>query len=133
LSEPLRSHGGITEQVVPMIVNRKLKDVPAELRNYDAFAIGLNHLAEKRRSLGGMAMNVIEQSRRLRAEAMRIAGKQVDAEEVIEVHYPYTGEVDRHRAGRPAEHVREAFEIAAAYRSRLTRYERQQILFRPPS
>ncbi len=46
LSEPLRSHGGITEQVVPMIVNRKLKDVPAELHNYDAFAIGLNHLAE---------------------------------------------------------------------------------------
>jgi phosphonoacetate hydrolase len=51
LSEPLRSHGGITEQTVPMIVNRKLKDVPRDLRenlrNFDAFAIGLNHLAEQ--------------------------------------------------------------------------------------
>jgi phosphonoacetate hydrolase len=46
LTEPLRSHGGITEQTVPMIVNRKLKDVPEKLRNFDAFAIGLNHLAE---------------------------------------------------------------------------------------
>jgi phosphonoacetate hydrolase len=44
LTEPLRSHGGITEQTVPMIVNRKLKDVPAGLRNFDAFAIALNHL-----------------------------------------------------------------------------------------
>lgn len=38
LKEPLRSHGGITEQVVPFIVNRKI-DLPAapELRNFDAF------------------------------------------------------------------------------------------------
>ncbi len=45
LTEPLRSHGGITEQTVPMIVNRKLRDLPEPLRNFDAFAIGLNHLA----------------------------------------------------------------------------------------
>ena len=44
LGEPLRSHGGITEEVVPMIVNRKLKNVPETLRNFDAFAIGLNHV-----------------------------------------------------------------------------------------
>lgn len=38
LKEPLRSHGGITEQVVPFIVNRRidLPDAP-ELRNFDAF------------------------------------------------------------------------------------------------
>ena len=38
LKEPLRSHGGLTEQVVPFIVNRKI-DLPAapELRNFDAF------------------------------------------------------------------------------------------------
>ena len=38
LGEPLRSHGGLTEQEVPFIVNRVL-DVPngAELRNFDAF------------------------------------------------------------------------------------------------
>ena len=39
LDEPLRSHGGLTEQEVPFIVNRKLRDLPAapELRNFDAF------------------------------------------------------------------------------------------------
>uniref|UniRef100_UPI0024DFB6AC phosphonoacetate hydrolase n=1 Tax=Frigidibacter sp. SD6-1 TaxID=3032581 RepID=UPI0024DFB6AC len=38
LKEPLRSHGGLTEQEVPFIVNRKV-DLPSapELRNFDAF------------------------------------------------------------------------------------------------
>jgi len=38
LKEPLRSHGGLTEQEVPFIVNRKL-DLPGAptLRNFDAF------------------------------------------------------------------------------------------------
>ena len=38
LKEPLRSHGGLTEQEVPFVVNRKLDlpDMP-ELRNFDAF------------------------------------------------------------------------------------------------
>ena len=38
LTEPLRSHGGLTEQEVPFIVNRRL-DLPGapELRNFDAF------------------------------------------------------------------------------------------------
>jgi len=39
LKEPLRSHGGLTEQEVPFIVNRKLADLPGapDLRNFDAF------------------------------------------------------------------------------------------------
>ncbi|MGN6305609.1 MAG: phosphonoacetate hydrolase [Mesorhizobium sp.] len=39
LNEPLRSHGGLTEQTVPFIVNRVMKDLPNEptLRNFDAF------------------------------------------------------------------------------------------------
>ena len=39
LDEPLRSHGGLTEQAVPFIVNRVLPDMPDEptLRNFDAF------------------------------------------------------------------------------------------------
>lgn len=45
LEGPLRSHGGITEQVVPLIVNRRLGNLPARLRNFDAFAVGLNHVA----------------------------------------------------------------------------------------
>ncbi len=38
LDEPLRSHGGLTEQEVPFIVNRALPDLPVapELRNFDA-------------------------------------------------------------------------------------------------
>lgn len=39
LDEPLRSHGGLTEQAVPFIVNRVLPDLPdaPALRNFDAF------------------------------------------------------------------------------------------------
>jgi len=39
LDEPLRSHGGLTEQAVPFIVNRMLPDMPdaPALRNFDAF------------------------------------------------------------------------------------------------
>ena len=39
LNEPLRSHGGLSEQTVPFIVNTTLTDLPKapELRNYDAF------------------------------------------------------------------------------------------------
>ena len=46
LDEPLRSHGGLTEQRVPMISNRKI-DVPADrkLRNFDVFDVALNHVA----------------------------------------------------------------------------------------
>ncbi len=43
LKEPLRSHGGITEQAIPIIVNRKVSALQQPLHNYDAFAIGLNH------------------------------------------------------------------------------------------
>ncbi len=46
LDEPLRSHGGLTEQHVPMIANRKVS-LPAgrRLRNFDAFDVALNHVA----------------------------------------------------------------------------------------
>ncbi|USG59790.1 phosphonoacetate hydrolase [Sneathiella marina] len=39
LEVPLRSHGGLTEQTVPFIVNRVLPDMPnaPELRNFDAY------------------------------------------------------------------------------------------------
>jgi phosphonoacetate hydrolase len=41
LDEPLRSHGGLTEQEVPFIVNRRLPDLPdaPALRNFDAFQV----------------------------------------------------------------------------------------------
>jgi phosphonoacetate hydrolase len=44
LKEPLRSHGGISEQTVPLILNRRV-DYPtdAPLRNFDIFDLALNH------------------------------------------------------------------------------------------
>ncbi|MFO0404807.1 MAG: phosphonoacetaldehyde dehydrogenase [Labrys sp. (in: a-proteobacteria)] len=63
-----------------------------------------------------------------RREAMRLAGKLVETGETIDVFNPYTNEVvGTVPAGRP-EHVREAFAKARAFKSTLSRYERQQIL-----
>ncbi|MGF6543969.1 phosphonoacetate hydrolase [Paraburkholderia youngii] len=47
LTEPLRSHGGLTEENVPLIVNRKT-DWPADraLRNFDIFDVALNHVSQ---------------------------------------------------------------------------------------
>jgi phosphonoacetate hydrolase len=43
LTEPLRSHGGLSEQRVPMISNRKIALPPGHrLRTFDAFAVALN-------------------------------------------------------------------------------------------
>ncbi len=42
LNEPLRSHGGLSEQEVPIIVNRKLEGLSGTIRNLDAFALGCN-------------------------------------------------------------------------------------------
>ena len=66
----------------------------------------------------------------IRAEGMRVGGKTVHTDKVIEVRYPYTDQVIATVPAGTAEHACQAFEIAAAYQSKLTRYERQQILFR---
>jgi phosphonoacetate hydrolase len=43
LTEPLRSHGGLTEQRVPMISNRKIRLEPGHrLRTFDVFSVALN-------------------------------------------------------------------------------------------
>jgi phosphonoacetate hydrolase len=46
LDEPLRSHGGLTEQRVPMISNRRLALIDSQsLRNFDVFDVALNRIA----------------------------------------------------------------------------------------
>ncbi len=45
LDAPLRSHGGLSEQEIPVITNRKARGLPNNLRNFDAFFIGCNHLS----------------------------------------------------------------------------------------
>jgi putative phosphonoacetaldehyde dehydrogenase len=66
----------------------------------------------------------------IRHEAMRIAGRRVETDSQIEVLNPYNGAVvGTVPAARP-EHVREAFAKAKAFKPKLTRYERQQILMK---
>ena len=65
---------------------------------------------------------------KIKHESMRIAGKKVDAEKVIEVEYPYTKEIVGTVPAGNAEHAKKALDIAANYTSKLTRYERQKIL-----
>jgi phosphonoacetate hydrolase len=45
LDAPLRSHGGISEQRVPLILNRRIPGLDANRRwrNFDAFDLALNH------------------------------------------------------------------------------------------
>ncbi|PHQ69968.1 MAG: phosphonoacetaldehyde dehydrogenase [Sneathiella sp.] len=66
----------------------------------------------------------------IRHESMRIGGEKVATDERIEVRYPYTNDVIGTVPAGTAEHARRAFEIAANYKPKLSRYERQQILFR---
>lgn len=47
LDAPLRSHGGVSEQAVPLMFNRRTAGIPgkARLRNFDILDVALNHLA----------------------------------------------------------------------------------------
>ena len=46
LDAPLRSHGGISEQTVPLVFNRRTAGIPGKprLRNFDILDVALNHL-----------------------------------------------------------------------------------------
>jgi phosphonoacetate hydrolase len=46
LDAPLRSHGGISEQTVPLLLSRPIPGVAADrrLRNFDIFDVALNHV-----------------------------------------------------------------------------------------
>lgn len=45
LDAPLRSHGGVSEQTVPLVFNRATQGIPGKpvLRNFDIFDVALNH------------------------------------------------------------------------------------------
>ncbi len=75
-------------------------------------------------------MTKAETSIKVRHEPMRIAGRKVDADDVIEVRYPWDDTVAGTVPAGGAAHAREAFQIAADYQSKLTRYERQKILLK---
>lgn len=75
-------------------------------------------------------MNANANIQPVRLESMRIAGKLVQTDDVIEVRNPYDGSLVGTVPAARAEHVREAFRSARAFKPALTRYERQQILQR---
>jgi len=44
LTVPLRSHGGLSEQSVPLLLNRRLQNLPPKVwRNFDAMDLALNY------------------------------------------------------------------------------------------
>ncbi|MCZ4353789.1 phosphonoacetaldehyde dehydrogenase [Roseovarius aestuarii] len=65
-----------------------------------------------------------------RNEGMRIGGEVVFTDDVIDIIYPYTGEVIGTVPAGTKEHAAKAFEIAANYKSKLSRYQRSEILHR---
>ena len=66
----------------------------------------------------------------IRNEGMRIGGEAVFTDGTVPVKYPYTEEVVGYVPAGDASHAAKAFEIAANYKSSLTRYERSKILKR---
>ena len=66
----------------------------------------------------------------IRNEGMRIGGEVVFTDDVVPVKYPYTEEVIGTVPAGDASHAARAFEIAANYMPKLSRYERSQILNR---
>jgi len=68
--------------------------------------------------------------RPLRQENMRIGGRLVASDSVLDVRNPYTEQVigSVPKAGLPQ--IREAYDIAAGYRPRLSRHDRSRILRR---
>ena len=123
LTEPLRSHGGLTEQVVPMIANRKVDAAGrAQAAQFRYFRCGAEQGCRHEHSHTTPPPSAM---RRCASPARRSRPTSQ-----IEVLNPYNGAVvGTVPAARP-EHVREAFAKAAAFKPKLTRYERQQILLK---
>ena len=65
-----------------------------------------------------------------RREPMRIAGEKVFRDRVIEVFNPYTEQVIATVPKATLDDIKRAFAVAKAYKSKLTRYERANILNR---
>jgi phosphonoacetaldehyde dehydrogenase len=66
----------------------------------------------------------------VRHETMRVAGRSVDSEERINVFNPYSGQLVGTVPCANPKQVADAFKKARNFRPKLSRYERQRILFR---
>ena len=65
-----------------------------------------------------------------KTEAMRIAGEKIYSDRVIEIRYPWSGEVVATVPKASVADVRRALKIAYQYRPKLTRHERYKILMK---
>src|SRR5919198_1183280 len=65
-----------------------------------------------------------------RHESLRLAGRKVETAERLEVRFPWDNRLAGTVPRATPELVAEAFRIAHAYKPRLTRYQRQQILLK---
>ena len=133
LDAPLRSHGGVSEQQVPLIANRDRRR-----------AAGRTPLAQLRRvrpraqspaMTDGNAMNMMTELQDVRHGAvlhakMRIAGDEVGGARTIDVRNPYNGELVGTVPKATVEDIRRAFAIAKGYKATLTRHDRYRILYR---
>jgi putative phosphonoacetaldehyde dehydrogenase len=63
-------------------------------------------------------------------ESLRIAGEKVAHDRIIEVRHPYSGELIGTVPQATLDDVRRALQIARRYKSKLTRYDRYQILMK---
>ncbi len=63
-------------------------------------------------------------------ESLRIAGEKVAHDRIIEVRHPYSGELIGTVPQATLEDVRRALQIGRRYKSKLTRYDRYQILMK---
>jgi putative phosphonoacetaldehyde dehydrogenase len=76
-------------------------------------------------------MNAIRSAHpRFRAEAMRIGGRKVTRDQIIEVHDPYSRLLAGTVPKATLDDVREAFSLGQSYRAVLSRFERAAILNR---
>jgi putative phosphonoacetaldehyde dehydrogenase len=63
-------------------------------------------------------------------ESLRIAGEKISHDRVLEVRHPFSGEVVGTVPQATLDDVRRALQAARRYKSKLTRYERYQILMK---
>ncbi|HYR64940.1 MAG TPA: aldehyde dehydrogenase family protein, partial [Reyranella sp.] len=66
----------------------------------------------------------------VRHETLRIAGRKVETKARLEVRFPWDNRLVGSVPRATPELVAEAFRIAHAYKPKLTRYQRQQILLK---
>ena len=125
----LRTHGGVSEAKVPIIVSvplneaYRLKAATGTPKSWQVFDYALNGT----RTSSMTTSPVIDSPLR---EGLRIGGEKVHRERTIDVCYPYTGEVVATVPKATVEDVRRALQIARQYKPTLTRYERYKILMR---